>query len=34
MKEFDLYEPMRVWLENYLHDKYKKDDVIVIDAHS
>ena len=34
MKEFDLYEPMRVWLENYLHDKYKKDEVIVIDAHS
>lgn len=34
MREFDLYEPMRVWLGNYLHDKYKKDEVIVIDAHS
>lgn len=34
MREFELYEPMRVWLENYLRDKYKKDEVIVVDAHS
>lgn len=34
MREFDLYEPMCIWLENYLHDKYKKDEVIVVDAHS
>lgn len=34
MKEEDLYEPMRVWLEQYVKDKYKKYDVVAIDAHS
>ena len=34
MKEFDLYPPMCQWLETYLIDKYKNDEVIVVDAHS
>lgn len=29
MKESDLYEPMRQWLEQYLKDKYKEYDIIV-----
>ena len=34
MKEEDLYEPMRIWLEQYVKDKYKKYSVIAIDAHA
>lgn len=34
MKEFDLYEPMRKWLEIYLHDKYKSAEIIVVDSHN
>lgn len=34
MREFDLYEPMRAWLENYLYDRYKSSEIIVIDAHN
>ncbi len=34
MKEFELYEPMRLWLEQYLKDKYKQYEVIVVDAHT
>lgn len=34
MKEFELYEPMRIWLDNYLHDKYKTEEIITVDAHS
>lgn len=34
MREFDLYPPMCIWLENYLKDKYKQGEVIVVDAHS
>lgn len=33
-KEFELYEPMRVWLQRYLEDKYKGSKVITIDAHA
>ena len=33
-KEFELYEPMRAWLQNYLEDKYKGAEVITIDAHA
>lgn len=29
MKESDLYEPMRLWLDQYLNDKYKGYDIIV-----
>ena len=32
--EFELYEPMRLWLEDYLADKYKKCEIITVDAHS
>ena len=34
MKEFELYEPMRVWLNQYLQDKYAQDEIITVDAHS
>ena len=34
MKEFDLYLPMCQWLEIYLKDKYKDDEIIVLDTHS
>lgn len=34
MREEELYEPMRVWLEQYLKDKYKRYDVIAVDAHA
>lgn len=32
--EEELYEPMRVWLEQYAKDKYKGYDVVAIDAHA
>ena len=34
MKEEELYEPMRKWLEQYVQDKYKKYEVIAVDAHA
>lgn len=34
MKEFELYEPMRVWLNQYLQDKYSHEEIITVDAHS
>ena len=30
MKETDLYEPMRDWLNTYLRDKYKVHEVITV----
>ena len=33
-KEFELYEPMRIWLQKYLEDKYKGWDVITVDSHA
>lgn len=33
-KEFELYEPMRQWLQKYLEDKYKNSKVITIDSHA
>ena len=33
-KEFELYEPMRAWLQQYLEDKYKRAKVITIDSHA
>lgn len=33
-KEFELYQPMRAWLQQYLEDKYKGSKVITIDSHS
>lgn len=32
--EIELYEPMRVWLQKYLEDKYRGSEVITIDAHA
>ncbi len=32
--EFELYEPMREWLNVYLSDKYKGYEIITLDAHS
>lgn len=34
MLEEELYEPMRSWLEQYLTDKYKGHEIIVVDTHS
>lgn len=34
MLEEELYEPMRIWLEQYIKDKYKKYDVITVDSHA
>lgn len=34
MTEQELYEPMRAWLDSYLKDKYKKSEIITLDAHS
>ena len=33
-KEFELYEPMRCWLQTYLEDKYKGATVITVDSHA
>lgn len=33
-KEFELYEPMRAWLQKYLEDKYRNTEVITIDSHA
>ena len=32
--EEELYEPMRLWLERYVKDRYKGYDVIAVDAHA
>lgn len=32
--EEELYEPMRIWLEQYVKDKFKGYEVISIDAHA
>lgn len=34
MREEELYEPMRIWLEQYVKDKYKRYEVISVDAHA
>lgn len=34
MLEEELYEPMCKWLEQYLKDKYKAHEIIVVDSHS
>lgn len=34
MKEFDLYNPMTIWLRQYLSGKYKNWEIIVEDTHS
>lgn len=32
--EVELYEPMRLWLQQYLEDKYKNSEIITVDAHA
>ena len=32
-KEVELYEPMRIWLQQYLEDKYKGATIITVDSH-
>ena len=32
--ENELYEPMRIWLETYIKDKYKDHEVLTRDSHS
>lgn len=32
--EIELYEPMRVWLDEYLKNKYKGAEIITIDSHA
>lgn len=32
--EYELYEPMRQWLQKYLEDKYKNAEIITIDSHA
>lgn len=34
MLEKELYDPMCKWLEQYLKDKYKGHEIIVVDSHS
>ncbi|MFR6537750.1 MAG: hypothetical protein ACLUP2_06805 [Lachnospiraceae bacterium] len=34
MLEQELYEPMRLWLEQYMKDRYKGHDIITTDCHS
>ena len=34
MREEELYEPMRLWLEQYIKDKYKPYKVVAVDAHA
>lgn len=31
--EFELYQPMKVWLQTYLEDNYKGFKIITVDAH-
>ncbi len=33
-KEFELYEPMRIWLQQYLEDIYKGATIITVDSHA
>ena len=33
-KEIELYEPMRIWLNQYLKEKYKNAEIITIDSHA
>lgn len=33
-KEFELYEPMRIWLQKYLEERYKGWKIITIDSHA
>jgi hypothetical protein len=32
--EFELYEPMKIWLQKYLEYKYKNSEIITLDTHN
>lgn len=32
--EIELYEPMRLWLQQYLEDKYPRNEIITVNAHA
>lgn len=32
--EIELYEPMKVWLQEYLENKYKGAEIVTIDSHA
>jgi len=32
--EIELYEPMRLWLKDYLQNKYRNAEIITIDSHN
>ena len=32
--EIELYEPMRIWLQKYLEDKYKGAHIVTVDSHA
>ena len=32
--EIELYEPMRLWLQEYLENKYKGAEIITVDSHA
>ncbi len=34
MKESELYEPMRKWLQQYLRDKHPRGEIITVDCHN
>ena len=34
MQEKELYEPMRIWLDKYMRDKYRGYEIITTDCHS
>ncbi|MCC8036748.1 MAG: hypothetical protein LIP02_01215 [Bacteroidales bacterium] len=34
MKEIELYEPMRLWLKQYLRDRHPHGEVITVDCHN
>ena len=33
-REFELYKPMCIWLKQYLIDKYKNFNILVLDTHN
>lgn len=32
--EYELYEPMQIWLKQYLTDKYSKAEILTVDSHA
>ena len=32
--EYELYEPMQIWLKQYLADKYSRAEILTVDSHA